>query len=444
MFNKNNEALANAFNRKQTRDKEVARLNNFYTNRPSKVIPFHVKREKDSLREEEGLLKNPEIFTFGGIRTSATIDLNMNHHLETNIVSTPVITYKELDIPIFSEHDKFDLNSIGNKIHVSVPMNVFIGDEYNMGDVNRLKKKKVQKINHIYKKSYAFGVNATGFGDFVRSCFYIIQFCKKYGFQYEFFIHHPVALFLEKFYKGFQMYRGKSDTFLRSISMFSPSNLKDTIFNRANNDITDFVLSGKVEGEFIDYLCGLKMVNNSVYSYNTLFPYDDINEVEKREISELLRPNEEMRLYLQETLDSFKLVRKKYVIFHIRSGDKYLKNETKVFDSLYLNTIYSDIRSIMEKRGGGSDYFLIGDNNEVKYLICQKFSIIKTSYKEITHLGEGIDLEREKVKNTMLDFYLIANAAAIFSYTVYPHGTGFSYWCAKVYDVPYTCKYINF
>ena len=131
MFNKNNETLANAFNRKHTRDKEVARLNNFYTNRPSKVIPFHVKREKDSLWEEEdvvgsNVVKNSEIFTFGGIRTSTTINLNMNHRLETNIVSTPVITYKELDIPIFSEHDKFDLNSIGNKIHVSVPMNVLL------------------------------------------------------------------------------------------------------------------------------------------------------------------------------------------------------------------------------------------------------------------------------------------------------------------------------
>ena len=62
--------------------------------------------------------------------------------------------------------------------------------------------------------------------------------------------------------------------------------------------------------------------------------------------------------------------------------------------------------------------------------------------KPITHFGEGVVLEEEKVKNTLLDFYLLSLASAILSYSHYEHGSGFSYWCAKTFDIPYTCKYI--
>jgi len=74
----------------------------------------------------------------------------------------------------------------------------------------------------------------------------------------------------------------------------------------------------------------------------------------------------------------------------------------------------------------------------------EKFSNvnIKTLFTEITHFGEGVVLEEERVKNTMIDFYLLSLSAAIFSYSSYKHGSGFSYWCAQTYNIPYVCKYI--
>ena len=83
------------------------------------------------------------------------------------------------------------------------------------------------------------------------------------------------------------------------------------------------------------------------------------------------------------------------------------------------------------------------DNNEIKLLINEKFPSIKTFFKRITHLGEANVLERENVKNTMLDFYLLSYTNSIYSFTCYPHGSGFSYWCAQTYNIPYKCKYIN-
>ena len=56
---------------------------------------------------------------------------------------------------------------------------------------------------------------------------------------------------------------------------------------------------------------------------------------------------------------------------------------------------------------------------------------------------EFIVLEEEKVKNTIIDFYLLSLSNSINSYSSYEHGSGFSYWCAKTYDIPYSCKYIT-
>ena len=150
-----------------------------------------------------------------------------------------------------------------------------------------------------------------------------------------------------------------------------------------------------------------------------------------------------MKSYVDETLKHIGFTSKKYIIIHVRSGDVYLKNETKIFDTNYFKVIKNEIFQIIKNNSENNDFLLIADNNEIKYLICEQFSNIKTFYKNITHLGEGSELEREKVKNTLLDFYLMANSASIFSSTVYPHGSGFSYWCSKIYNIPHKCKYIS-
>jgi hypothetical protein len=448
-----NEVLANNFNVKKTKNNEIMRLKNYYK-KSNKIVPFQIKRENKNLLTNEEIKIQNQIFNFNNIKTSATIDVNLNNLKRNNNISSPIIHYKEINIPIFLKNDMFDLSLITNNINIPIVMNKQIDNIDNreksvlmtndldiseyffesndlMRDNLSLLKNRIDKINHIYQEKYAFGVNTTGLGDFVRSCFYIIQFCNKYNFKYEIIINHPIALFL----KNSHFLNSQNSSF-DNISMFTQNNLKETIFK--NNE---FVLSNKSEEDFIDFLCKQIVVDNTIYCYNTLFPYDIVSEKEKNEIKLLLEPNEEMSIYLQKNYDLLNFEKNKYVIFHIRSGDKYLVNDIKGYDSLFLSTIYDDIELIIKKFQ--NNFFVISDNNEIKKLVCKKFPMIKTCYNEITHLGEGIKLEHNRVKNTMLDFYLIGNAEAIYSYTVYSHGTGFSYWCAKVNDIPYTCKYIK-
>jgi hypothetical protein len=118
-----------------------------------------------------------------------------------------------------------------------------------------------------------------------------------------------------------------------------------------------------------------------------------------------------------------------------------LNKKSTIFKKEYINKLLSQIESIINRE---KNYIIISDNNEIKNFVLEKFSDvnIKTLFTEITHFGEGVVLEEESVKNTMIDFYLLSLSAAIYSYSSYKHGSGFSYWCAQTYNIPYVCKYI--
>ena len=88
-------------------------------------------------------------------------------------------------------------------------------------------------------------------------------------------------------------------------------------------------------------------------------------------------------------------------------------------------------------------YLILADNNSIKQYIIEHFPFVKTFFKDITHFGEGVSLQKEKVKNTLLDFYLMTYAKKINCYSCYQHGSGFSKWCAITYNIPYIHKFIN-
>jgi len=309
-------------------------------------------------------------------------------------------------------------------------------------------KSRVKKIYHVYQEKYAFNKYPSGLGDFIRSCYFIIQFCQKYNFEYEIIINHPISNFLE-------MWVNKppsllSTDFSNKIERFSEVNLIDKELEN-NTYINGFKTSEIKINDYINYLSGLPVLYNSVYSYNIFFPYDDISSKETQIIQNILKPTDEMVGYVDDLLKKFNMVHKKFIVFHIRSGDKYLNELTSKFDKEYIEIIVREIKNIIEMNkisigndlGRKFDIFLIADNFYIKDVLKNKFPILNMTFEEITHLGEGTKLEKEKVKNTMIDFYLMSHASSIYSFTTYLHGSGFSHWCSKLYNIPYYCRYVK-
>jgi hypothetical protein len=439
------EALANKFNYKKTISNDLNRINSFYQTNKMINQKMTINVKKEFFIEEDLVVE--KLYNMEFDKPSAQVNLNLINEDESKII--PKILYKEIIIPTHTEQENFDFTTIHKNINQKIVMDsnmdsTNIDEIINSGidsGIEKLHKKYVKIINNVYQEIYTDEKKPTGFGDFIRGCYFLLQFCRKYDFVPNIIVNHPISLFLEKYYKNYHMNQFINKNIFSFIPMFVDSNWKNSEID-ANGYITDVITSKKTLNEIINYFCTLSVNKNNIFVYNILFPYDQVDEKDKMFMRDILEPNNEMKYFLQENMNTLCITKKKYSIIHIRSGDIYLSNESKLFNSDYFVKICSEVFQIINNNYT-MDYLLIADNNEIKYLLCEIYTNIKSVYKEITHVGEGNVLERNKIKNTLLDFYLMSNSNSIHSFTSYEHGSGFSLWCATTYNIPYTCKYIK-
>ena len=296
--------------------------------------------------------------------------------------------------------------------------------------------KSVTSITNIYQKTYNNNKCATGFGDFIRGCYFVLDFCEMFHFQPNIIINHPLNEFLEN--HSITNNYGIVDM----VSMFEDNNWNKHILNHDNIIINTIRKQGTMS-RFVNYLCSSHIDNNNINIYNILFPYFDVSPEHQQVMRDILKPSQEMKEYVAFTLKKFELTDNNYISVHIRSGDNYLHCANNQFNVTYLNHITNNIISLLNKHPNKC-FLLIADNNFIKlYLSNKKIHRLYIIFNEIGHLGENTQLERNKVKNTMLDFYLFAHSSNIYSFSSYDHGSGFSFWCAQTYGIPYSCKIIK-
>ena len=302
-------------------------------------------------------------------------------------------------------------------------------------NVGRIHKRGIKIINNVYQSKYNNGKeNGTGLGDFLRGCYFILEFCEKYNFQPKIIFNNCISKFLLIKTHNLE----KIDNILKGITGFN-CNFKDYAIQ--NGIIEEPLRDTKnVMTDFVDYLAKLTQYSGNIFICSIALPINEISEKNKAYMRKILEPTNEMKLIINQTLDELAISFKEYIVIHIRTGDSYLKEEKNTFTNGYIHTLVNNIKNDVNCY---NNYLLIADSNDVKKIIPGYFPNFKTLIKPITHFGEGAVLEEEKVKNTLIDFYLLSHSKSIFSYSTYKHGSGFSYWCAKTFNIPYVCKYIQ-
>jgi hypothetical protein len=380
---------------------------------------------------------------------------NVNFNLDTEIK-------KDILDSIFkANNDKnnhklpedFDINDLNSKLNINFNIDTEIkkdildvifkaSSEINndrtvdVFDINDVHKRNIKNIYNVYQEKYNYNIKATGFGDFIRGCYFLLDFCEKYGFNFNVLINHPMTKFFKKQfnYSSFEQYMFSNITF------FTKNN-----WDGYNIDTEDYIHSvpGKlINGHFVSYLRDdIDVYSNSVFIYSIAYPSHIISEKHKTYMRNLLEPNDEIQQYIDSTLNQFELTKYNYSVIHIRTGDTYLnQDKSEIYNNYISKLVYEISKTILKNEAFCRNYILISDNLNVKYLITKKYPFLKSVFKEITHLGEGVVQEDEKIKNTLLDFYLLSLSNSIFSFSCYEHGSGFSQWCAETYNIPYYCK----
>jgi hypothetical protein len=316
--------------------------------------------------------------------------------------------------------------------------NIIEYNDYNIIDF--IIKNDIKIISNVYQSKYKNG-NATGIGDFIRGTYFLLDFCENYNIQPKVIFNNIVSKFL------INSNNDKDEYNLKNINLFKNFNEKKQ--NIKNNSVLYPTLDNEnIIKDFVEYLKISHINNGNILIYSISYPNVIINEKNKFFIKNMLEPTDEIKNSINNYLKTLNLNYKQYSVFHIRSGDNFLIKNNKNFSKRYLykvkeiiqNTIMNDL---IYKTNERPKYLIISDNNEIKLLLKKYFPQLKILITEITHLGEGINLKEIKVKNTLMDFYLLSLANKIVSITSNLHGSGFSYWCARTYDIPYTCKYVR-
>jgi len=338
------------------------------------------------------------------------------------------------------EDGNFDVDSEYLFIEKILERNIYSEMDDNIPlsfNVDRIRKRGIKILNHVYQRNYEDGKeNSSGLGDFLRGCYFILEFCETYNFQFKIIFNNCISKFL--LIKTHDLER--FDKVLKGIRVCRNNNFREFVVK--NNDIIKDQLKDNknVMADFVDYVVKLPQYSSNVFMYCTAFPINEIPEKNKEHMRKFLEPTNEMQLTINQTLDDLNITSKQYIVIHIRAGDSYLKEDNDTFTNGYIHNLVNNIKNVVSLE---DNYLLIADSNDVKKIIHKFFPNFKTLVKPITHFGEGVVLEEEKVKNTLVDFYLLSQSKSIFSYSAYEHGSGFSYWCAKTFNIPYVCKYVK-
>jgi len=416
----------------------------------------------DNVKQEEITLTDEQIIEYYDDINSKNVDLKFNSSssintgiIENVIEEEIILTEEQLrqleaiknkyinDLTQPVESGNFDIESAFSFLEKSYD-NIDSEMEGNIYDntplpfnVGRVHKRGIKIINNVYQSKYENGKeNGTGLGDFLRGCYFILEFCETYNFQPKIIFNNCISNFL--LIKTHDL--EKIDNVLKGISGFRNNNFREFVIEN-NGIIKDPLKDTKnIMADFVDYLVNLSHYNGNIFMGCICFPLNEIPEKNKERMRKILEPTNEMQLIINQTLDELNITSKQYIVIHIRAGDVYLKEEKDTFTNGYIRKLINNIKNDVN---GENNYLLMADTNDVKKIIQKYFPNFKTLMNPITHFGEGVVLEEEKVKNTLIDFYLLSHSKSILSYSAYKHGSGFSYWCAKTFNIPYVCKYVQ-
>ena len=294
--------------------------------------------------------------------------------------------------------------------------------------VNNLQfeRKNIKKIVNVYQERYV-NCKAQGLGDFIRGSYCLYQLCKKFNIEFEMNLkNHTLSKFLDNDNVKYP------ENLCKNILRFKEPNF---IHNTKGKMVREINFYGKIT----NYLNNVNTVyNNSLFIGCNSFPIWDTLTNEQREyVKSILNPNEDMKTYINNTLNELGLKEKEYDVIHVRCGDKFINS-----NNISQMGNYERIMDVINKHTNESTkYILISDCNALKNSFKDRKNFY-VYFKDITHLGENFVKTDENVKNTLLDFFIMSKSKNILSISKYEWGSGFSDWCANTYRIPIQKKLV--
>lgn len=289
--------------------------------------------------------------------------------------------------------------------------------DYNLEDVEiYVLSENIKHVINVYQPIYKNDKKASGFGDFIRGNYFLMQFCDTFNLKFTAIFNHPIQQFLKN--NGVHNLQQNEIPNYENIEFYQQVRINGFL---DENNLNYFLNTSENTND-----------NSNVFINTYIYPQHDVPQKHKEVMRSILEPTSELTSQVNNVLTKLNLERHSFNVIHIRSGDKYL-----IENSLIDPNFIKKLANVLYFLNNTETYLLLTDSYKLKYVLMKLFPRLKMYFNEITHFGEGVKLNEEKVKNTLVDFYVMANSKKIYSFSVYDHGTGFSRWCAETYNIPY-------
>jgi hypothetical protein len=281
----------------------------------------------------------------------------------------------------------------------------------------------IKKINNVYKINFR-NAPTTGFGDFIRGCYFLLEFCDKLNIIVDFHIYDSN---IKDYLKYFSLKPKINEKIANNIYKFTKINCSFT----NNKGIINYNIVDNND-DFINYINNQYIYSNNIFINTVNFPSHFISQTHIDYMKTILEPTDLFKIEINNLMNKIGLNKNDYITYHIRLGDNFLENQFELIQNNKLEQIINKLDIDKD-----NNFLLISDSILIKNILTKKYLKIKTTENEAIHTGQTNNID--KIKNTLLDFYLMSNSKKIISFSIYPHGSGFSKWCAITYEIPYVC-----
>ena len=312
--------------------------------------------------------------------------------------------------------------------------------------------------NYIVSNVY-YDESSSGMGDFMRGSCYLHQKLSEHKIQFEIdFSKHQIGNYINS--KTKRKHKELFDTERENKNKTSPSTYFDNMKQNLNNILkvpkkSAWSVRKKLISIFSNYSDFIFMSNDEKVNHKLS---DSTKKFMKKNI-----------IFNTSVLKSYNdLNLKSYVVVHFRLGDFKILEDNKIkindrdnenINTKEFNTNYDDCLDYVVKIAIETKkrVVLLSDSNSLKEFVRDN---IPNRYKDrilIVHYDSfhcsnnpgflqnviSSTDKKEKMFYVALDFKICTGAKHIYSQSVYPWGSGFTYWVSKIFDIPLTCEMIK-
>jgi hypothetical protein len=263
-------------------------------------------------------------------------------------------------------------------------------------------------IHHRYLIKTLTNPQPPGFADFLRGSIALAQLCAIHSYEFKLDISsHPIFTLLD-IPEEFTSRLDYAEPTLEILPPIPYDGMKTSIVSH---------LKGESD---------LNILTNAFYDEGSV-------ETQYKLMRTILQPSQHLIAHIEDIKNSTAIdYTQRYVIIHIRLGDKYLVNKNDIPSNIIHNVRYHVERIIQEH----SRVLLLADSFKLKE---QVKDLCQTTLTAPIHTG-SLDIEgvEDRMLNTLGEFFIMSKASQIYCLNFYD-GSGYSRICSKIYSIPYHC-----